>query len=69
MVDSTMSQLDAINPYRLWQVQSYNNVSGPENHAYICFDCIAYLHYANNYNILISSVATDSVPNLTVVHD
>ena len=69
MVDSTMSQLDAINPYHLWQVQSYNNVRGYDKHAFICYDCFAFFQYANNYNILISSAATDSVPNLTVVHD
>jgi hypothetical protein len=69
MVESTIAQLDAINPYRLWQVQSYNNVSGFENHAFICYDCIDYLHYANTYNILISSMATDSVANMTVLSD
>lgn len=69
MVASTETQLDLINPYRLWQVMSYQNVGGYDNHAYQCFDCIGYLHYANRYNIVVSSMATDSVANLTVLQD
>ena len=34
-----------------------------------CFDCFVYLHYANTYNILISSLATDAVANLAVLQD
>ena len=59
----TMTQLDIINPYRRWLVTSYNNVSGFNNHAYICYDCIGYLHYANAYNILIGSLDLESVAN------
>ena len=44
-------------------------MGGFENHAYICFDCFGYLHYANAYNILISSMASDSVANVTVLSD
>jgi hypothetical protein len=44
-------------------------VGGYDNHAYTCFDCIGYLHYANNYNILISSMTTDSVANISVLTD
>ncbi len=69
MVVSTTDQLDGINPYRLWQVQSYSNVSGFDHHAYICYDCIGYMHYANSYNILISSMATDSIANVAVLSD
>ena len=69
MVESVYTQLSLINPYRLWQAQSYSNVSGYDNHAYICFDCIGFLHYANTYNILISSMSTDSVSNTVVVND
>jgi hypothetical protein len=44
-------------------------VGGYDNHAMQCFDCFIYLHYANAYNILISSLATDAVANLTVLQD
>ncbi len=44
-------------------------MSGFNNHAYTCFDCIGYLHYANTYNILISSMTTDSVANTAAVND
>jgi hypothetical protein len=61
--------MDAVNPYRLWQAEVYANVSGFNNHAYQCFDCIGYLHYANKYNILIASMGTDSVANTVVTSD
>jgi len=44
-------------------------VSGNENHAMKCSDCFIYLSYADNYNILISSLATDAVANSTVLQD
>lgn len=69
MVESTETQLDAINPYRLWQVMSYNNVGGYDNHAFSCWDCFSFLHYANRYNIVISSMPTDSVANTVVLQD
>ena len=53
--------LDAINPYRLWQTSVYNNISGFDNHAYDCYDCIGYLHYANRYDIVISALDSASV--------
>ena len=40
----------------------YANVGGFENHAFTCFDCFSFLHYANSYNIVIASLATDSNP-------
>lgn len=69
MTSSLFISLDLINPYRLWQAQTYSNVSGYNNHAYTCYDCIGYLHYANTYDILISSLATDSVANTVVLSD
>lgn len=47
----------------------YANVSGFNNHAFNCYDCISYLHYANTYNIVLSSLATDSIANVAVTTD
>lgn len=38
-------------------------------HAYSCFDCFGFLHYANAYNIVISSMPTDSIANLPVLQN
>ena len=35
----------------------------------ICYDCFNYLHYANAYNVLISSVSTDAIANQVVLSD
>ena len=63
----TYSQLVMINPYRLWQVTTYDNIGGFDNHAWTCYYCYAFLHYANKYNIFVSSLATDSVANTGVL--
>ena len=54
--------MDWVNPYRLWQAMVYNNVDGFDKHAFNCFDCFSFLHYANTYNIVIASLTTDSAP-------
>jgi hypothetical protein len=69
MASSLVTQLDVINPYRLWQAQSYSNVSGSDKHSMKCFDCFSFLHYANAYNVLVSSMTTDSVANRVVLGD
>lgn len=69
MSSSTAEQLQTIDPYRRWQVISYNNIGGFNDHAYECLDCIGYLHYANKYNIVIMSMPKDSDANLTVLQD
>ncbi len=70
MTNDLYAQLLLVNPYRLWQVQVYNNVTGGSNDNYhICFDCISYRHYADRYFILIASLATDSVANTAVLAD
>lgn len=57
--------MDQINPYKLWQTNVYANISGFNVHAYECFDCIGYLHYANRYDILIAALDPASVANAT----
>ena len=47
----------------------YANVSGFNNHAFSCYDCISYLHYANTYNIVLASLSVDSVANVSVTTD
>jgi len=69
MSSSTWTELHKINPYRRWQVISYDNIGGYDNHAYECLDCFGYLHYANKYNILIASMETDSVANTRVLNN
>jgi hypothetical protein len=61
MASQVTSLMNTINPYKLWQTNVYNNISGYNVHAYECFDCIGYLHYANRYDILIAALDTDSV--------
>jgi hypothetical protein len=68
MSSKTYEKLHQINPYRLWEVITYDNIGGYDNHAYECFDCFGYLHYANKYNILIASMATDSIANTSVLN-
>ena len=60
--------MDVINPYRLWQTNVYNNISGYNVHAYECFDCIGYLHYANRYDVLIAALDPASVVNATATY-
>jgi hypothetical protein len=69
MASSLVYQFDVINPYRLWQAQSYTNVSGSDKHSMKCFDCFSFLHYANTYNVLVSSMKADSVANRVVLGD
>jgi len=61
--------MDQINPYRLWQAMVYANVSGSDKHAWTCYDCISYVHYADNYNIILFSSTVDSVANVSVTTD
>ena len=57
MASSTFEQMDQINPYRLWHVTAFNNLSGNDKHWHICYDCYFYLHYGGNrYDIVISSL-------------
>ena len=65
MVLLTTDQLTQINPYRLWQVVSYDNISGSDVHYVICCECEAYFHYGNKYDIVVSSLDVDSVANVT----
>ena len=69
MASSTEEALNLINPYKLWQVASYSNCGGYDNHGVICFDCFVYLHYQNAYNIVVSALDTDSVANTVVLSD
>jgi hypothetical protein len=52
----------------LWQTNVYANISGYNVHAYECFDCIGYLHYANRYDILIAALNPASVVNATATY-
>lgn len=55
-VTETMYQ---VNPYRYWMSEVYDNISGNDNHHYICYNCAGWLHWNNRYNIVVSSIATN----------
>lgn len=57
MASQTFEQMDQVNPYRLWHVTAFNNLSGNDKHYHICYDCYFYFHYGGNkYDIVISSL-------------
>ena len=58
------NSLAKIYPWKLWQVQVYDNVEGFPKHTFSCVDCFnQYLHYKKKYNIVVEYVDKNSQAN------
>lgn len=69
MATYVIDQLSYITPFRLWDIQVYDNIVGDDLHQVQCNDCFFYMHYNNRYDIVISSLSNDTVANLNVTQD
>jgi len=69
MAKYVIAQLSTITPFRLWDIQVYDNIVGDDLHQITCNDCFFYMHYNNRYDIVISSLSNDTVANLNVTQD